>query len=289
MKFITKVIPINSNIEKYIINNVKTQYNSMNLFVPFNDKSCNNLISHVNKQFNNKISCNLINSIKSAFVKQTIVKYNYRLEKNAKFIKNVYSESEELFNYKKKFKNPIELISEKYILSPLNIVRFILKNKYKKKFSKINKIELSKFDSQMLEYSIKHDEYALIDGSKIEKEAILFEKDIEKILIKHKIKYKTQEDLAKEQIKKFGKPINTPDFLILSDLYINNIKINWIDAKKFYGSCVSFVEKRIEHQTEKYLSEYGSGSIVFNLSFNENLKFNNILLLDYNSFHKMSI
>jgi len=44
-------------------------------------------------------------------------------------------------------------------------------------------------------------------------------------LDKNNIKYKTQEELVAEQIKNHGVPINTPDFLIKSDLYINGRKI----------------------------------------------------------------
>ena len=113
------------------------------------------------------------------------------------------------------------------------------------------------------------------------KESVGFEKQIEHFLNKNSIKYITQEELVKEQIKKYGQPINTPDFLIKSDLYIGNYKINWIDAKNFYGSTVPFVKNKIKKQTLKYLNEWGSGSIIFSLGFNQNLKFTNILFLGF--------
>ena len=64
----------------------------------------------------------------------------------------------------------------------------------------------------------------------------------------NKVRFKTQEDLTKEQMEKYGRPINTPDFLILSDFYINNKKINWIDAKNFYGANTFLIKKKLENR-----------------------------------------
>ena len=68
-------------------------------------------------------------------------------------------------------------------------------------------------------------------------------KKFENFLIKSKIKYKTQDDLAREQKEKYGHAISTPDFYIIDDLYINNVKIKWIDAKNFFGSYTKFNKK----------------------------------------------
>jgi hypothetical protein len=134
--------------------------------------------------------------------------------------------------------------------------------------------------------AIENDVYALIDQSQIQKDSEKFELDIKKILDQNNIKYKTQEELVVEQIKNHGMPINTPDFLIKSDLYINGRKINWIDAKNFYGSNVPFVSDKIKKQTEKYVKTWGPGSIIFSLGFNEKLHYNNIILIDYRELEK---
>jgi hypothetical protein len=286
MKLFIKPNPINNNIEKYIIDTIKKQKNTINFFTHIDDKLCADLIEYIKINYKTNITCILINSIKSSYVKQNIIQNNIKININAKYIKNLYLENEKFFNKGDTYNNPILISSEKFNLSPLNIMRFIIKEKYSKKLTKIDKKKISKFDLLMLNFSIEHDEYAIINGNIIMKEADEFEKDIEKLLIKLNIKYKTQNDLVKEQTEKYGKSINTPDFLILSDLYINGIKINWIDAKKFYGSCVKFVKEKIIAQTNKYITEYGTGSIIFSLSFNSDLKYENILLLDYNSFEK---
>ena len=100
-------------------------------------------------------------------------------------------------------------------------------------------------------------------------EATKFEKKIEDYLIKNNIKYKTQEMLSEEQIKKFGQPISTPDFYIIDDLYINDKKIKWIDAKNFYGAYTKHNIKNITKQATKYLKGYGNGGFIFNLGYSE--------------------
>jgi len=288
MKLSLKPYTLSNNIEKYIISFIKTQRHKKNFFLKIDDKTCSKLNSNIKKEFKYNItnSCQIINSIKSAYVKKNIIKYSFNLKKNEKKIFSFYNENEKLFNKKKNYKNLFKYISEKYILSPLNVMRFIIKKKYSLKITKVTDKQISKFDKKMIDYSLDNDDYALIDNKREMEISLEFEKRVEDILKKHNVKYKTQEQLVKEQIKKFGKPINTPDFLIISDFYINNKKVNWIDAKKFYGSCVNFVTDKIKNQTKKYLDEYGSGCIVFEYGLNELLNYDNIILFDYESFKK---
>ena len=102
-------------------------------------------------------------------------------------------------------------------------------------------------------------------------------------MIKNKVSFKTQDQLVKEQTEQYGRPIITPDFLILSDLEINGQKIKWIDAKNFYGANTILIRKSINKQSYKYIKEYGTGTIIFSLGFSDALKFDNTLLLDYQS------
>ena len=115
-------------------------------------------------------------------------------------------------------------------------------------------------------------------------DSLLFEKEIEKILIKNNVKYKTQEILCKEQIKEHNTCISTPDFLILSKFVVNNIDIKWIDAKNFYGANNKFIISSIKKQTEKYVRLYGNGIIVFKLGCNEKLVFDNMICIGYDQF-----
>lgn len=183
----------------------------------------------------------------------------------------------------------IEKLTTKYDGSPLNLLRLIFQSKYDAKLTEIikKKIKIKPEDSVQLEWAMMHDTYALVNQKKILERSSEFENKIGFILDKYNIKYKTQSQLASEQIELSGKATNTPDFLILDDLYINENKIGWIDAKNFYGAKISFMKKNIRSQTEKYIKEWGFGSVIYNLGFNSDLSFDNILLIDYNTFKQI--
>ena len=183
----------------------------------------------------------------------------------------------------------ILVLSEKYDGSPLNIMRVILsKNNSKERVKKLfnNPKLLNDYDYEQFLIAKENDDFALVNQDTIQEHAMNFEKQLEEILIKNKVKYKTQEDLTQEQIKSHGKAFCTPDFLIESELTINGNQIKWIDAKNFYGSNTNFVKSKINEQTKKYIKNYGNGSIVFNLGFNESYSNPNILFLSYNSLKK---
>lgn len=270
-----------NDIEQYIIKN-------LDLKAPqcYNDMS-EQEIRHIKKVIiNNKdynkynITIDLINSIRSSFVKNKMIKEHFILKKNKQNIINDYNKNINVLK-----------LSKKYNGSPLNIMRMILSaTNSKKQIKKIfnNSKLLNDRDREEFNIAKKNDIFALVNQDNILNKSMLFEKEIEDILIKNNILYKTQEELSQEQIKLFGHPINTPDFLILSELTINNKKIKWIDAKNFYGSNINFVKSKIEEQTIKYIKNYGDGCIIFNLGFNENYNNNkNILFLSWNSFNKM--
>jgi hypothetical protein len=265
--------PLINEVEQFIIK--KINKNPPIIYAPITNKEIDKIKKNTIDKFpdnSDQISKNLINSIRSSYTKNHMINNHQKLIKNSHKIINDYSNGKSVLE-----------ISGQFDVSPLNILREVFLSKYKTKLTKliIHPDILSSHDKDQLSIAIENDDYALIDGTEVMKESVGFEKQIEHFLNKNSIKYITQEELVKEQIKKYGQPINTPDFLIKSDLYIGNYKINWIDAKNFYGSTVPFVKNKIKKQTLKYLNEWGSGSIIFSLGFNQNLKFTNILFLGF--------
>ena len=227
------------------------------------------------KNFNQEI----ILSIRATMVRTHMISHYSNIISNEKKIVQDYSNGLDILE-----------LSKKYDGSPLNLLRIIFQKKYKTKLTKIitntNTNMLDQHDKSQLELAISTDAYALVNQDQILKKAILFENQVAKILDKNNIKYKTQDELVQEQKQKNSVSTNTPDFLILSELTINGTKINWIDAKNFYGSDSKFIKKKIIKQTNKYIKEWGTGSIIFNLGFCSNLDFQNILLIDFESFNK---
>ena len=266
------ISPIDYNLEMKLANAVLIKGNYKKL----NDKQINKLKRYIRLR---KLSLQIedIFSIRSAYMTMKIMKNSNRLRKSMNEIYKMYE-------------NNISLkeITKKYDLPPIPLIKNIL---YKKKYGKdivkgffygekLNK--LNDFDLKQLNYAIENDIFNKVVQTEQIENSENFEKEIGNFLKKHDVKFKTQDELVKEQIEKYGRPINTPDFLILSDFYINNNKINWIDAKNFYGANTFLVKKKIKKQVRKYIDAYGFGSIFFSLHFSEKLNFDNVLLVNYN-------
>ncbi len=272
LKININTFPIKNIVEKFVIKNLNKI--APQSYAPISEKEVervyNKSISEFSTQKN--LTKEVIVSIRNNYMRNYMIFNHKNLIKNSKKIIEDYNNGMDVVK-----------ISGSYDISPLNILREVFNKKYKNKLTKLilNPKLLSTHDIKQLELAVENDVYALIDQSQIKKDSIGFEKDIENILIKNGVKFKTQDDLVEEQMKTHGKPINTPDFLIESDLYINGSKVNWIDAKNFYGANIPFVKDKIKKQTRKYLDTWGPGCIIFKLGFNEKLRFNNILMINY--------
>lgn len=277
-----KIIPLNYNIEKYIC--LKLDLSPYKSYAKMDENEIEYIYQKILSKFTNTTI-----SIPKYFCKEIILSIRANLMRDH-MIKNhnivVSSKYDIIFDYD----NGMDVLklSSKYDGSPLNLLRLIFDEKYGKKLTQIiknNKI-LNLRDKKELDIAISNDLYALINQDAVLKKSTDFELKIQKILDLNDIKYKTQEQLAQEQIKKSNIATNTPDFLILDDLFINGKKINWIDAKNFYGLDTQYIKKRIKHQTKKYIDTWGPGSIIFNLGFSSKLILNDILFIDFYSFEK---
>ena len=265
--------PVDYNLEMKLANAVLIKGNYKKL----NDKQIDKLNRYISKK---KLSLQIedILSIRSAYMTMKIMKDSNRLKSSLKKIYKLYKKNISL-----------KEISKKYDLSPIPLIKNIF---YRKSYSKEivksffyskNLDKLNEFDKNQLNFAIQNDIFNKVVQTEQIENSENFELEVSKFLHKNNIKFKTQEELSKEQIQKYGRPINTPDFLIISDFYINNKKINWIDAKNFYGANTFLVKKKIKKQVKKYIDEYGFGAIFFSLNFSEKLNFDNVLLVSYKS------
>ena len=256
---------ISDSIEKYIIKEPPYIYTFIS------DNELNKIIQKIKDKYNIDINKNIIISIRSSFIKNHIINNSYKINKNI------------LIDYKT---IDILLLSSKYDIPPLNIIIYVFEHKYNKKLNKImDKIDiLDVYDRKQFDTAISYDKYTNPDNKVIQVKSKEFEDKIEKILKQLNIKYKTQDDLTKDQIKEVGYAYNTPDFLILTDLKINDKKIKWIDAKNFYGSNIKFDIKKIKKQVKKYIDKYGPGCIIYSLGYNSNIhKIDDVSFYSYES------
>ena len=271
---ISKKIDINiknmipDEIEKFIIKNIDKK--PPLCYGKITEDELNKINEKILKEYKININKHIIASIKSTFMKSFIIKNYYNLEKNSKLILHDYS------------KYGILKLSEKYNLSPMTIIKFIFDQLFHIKIKELlHNNKLSSFDKEQFKIAEENDIYVTLNQADQMENSILFEKKIEDFLIKNLVKYKSQDQLIIEQTKKYGKAINTPDFLINSELIINSKKINWIDAKNFYGANIDFIRNKIKKQIKKYIDEYGPGCIIFSLGYNSKLNIMNTLCVDY--------
>lgn len=144
---------------------------------------------------------------------------------------------------------------------PMSILRLIVKAKYGKSIATIFKdpIILDSFDFTQFQHAQQHDVVEGIDPNKILEEADQYELDVQQWLEAQGITFWTQADLVKKGWK------STPDFFFPTPVTIQNKKINWIDAKNFYGTTKSFLYKKLQKQAKRYVNTFGSGAMVFSL------------------------
>lgn len=269
---------------KNISNDIEKKLIKLINFKPpqcYNEISENELQKFKNMQeINNYDDVNegLFISLRNSSIRYKMIIRHNILIKNTKKMVEDYNNGVDILN-----------ISKKYDGSPLNILRIIYKKIYpnlsfKTLINDDGYNKLNEEDKKQFVKASKNDKYAVINQEKMHEESLLFEKEIEKLLIKNNIKYKTQDMLCDEQMKEHEKCISTPDFLILSKFVINNDEIKWIDAKNFYGANNKFIIKSIKKQTEKYVRLYGNGIIIFKLGCNKKLVFDNIMCISYNQF-----
>ena len=267
-------LPLSSNeeetIKKYAIKS--GHYEAMSQ----NEKD--NLIKVLKSKENIEVSPQLFDSIRSAHIKNKIIMRHTKLKHNTKHLYKLFKLGKKIID-----------LSLKYDFPPMAIVRQFLMLKNSKQNVKLLLKNPSKIPDEKLRDEIKIiegnklDIFVTLDQTTIQDYAETFELNMGDFLRQHGVKFKTQDELSVEQIDKHGKAINTPDFLIESDLTINGKKINWIDAKNFYGANTWMINKSITKQTKKYVDEWGSGAIWFSLGFSDKLKINdNVYLVSKN-------
>jgi len=243
-------------------------------------------INKYNKLYNLKLNINIMYSIRSAYMSEKIMMNNHKLIRKNKQLYNVYNQGMNILQ-----------ISQKYDFAPILILKQIL---YKLKLSKSNtkdifhlylnnkqdhlqkKYKLNNRIINQIPLALNNDIFNRIDQSKSIKNSENFEVILGKYLTNKGVVFKTQDILVKEQIKKYGRPISTPDFLINSELLINGKNIRWIDAKNFYGANTKIIRRSTRKQIQKYINNYGFGCIVFSMNFSDKLNFENVILIDFN-------
>jgi len=199
-------------------------------------------------------------------IRQSFLRFNAMINLNK--LKNIDPTAKVLYSEYTKGAN-IKSLAYKYNIPPLLLFRRILKfrklsdNQIKDVLRGDHKV-LDQRDKVELKWSLANDQISNPDQSDAIRRAVAFEDHTEDWLKKLGVQYKTQNELATEQVKQLGQATITPDFKIESEFYINGKRIHWVECKSFYlPSRIKQMTKSIEAQVNKYYETYGSGAILF--------------------------
>lgn len=213
-------------------------------------------------------------SLRSALLQEKTVYGHHRLQRKAKEIGRLYKEGVGVLD-----------LSDRYDAPPVNTFRAILTargwSKARIKDSlKSPENKLSKRDCEEFAKAEAADRVSNVDQSETHDRADLFEDILCDWFESNGVQFRRQSEMVKEQNRQLGRPVRTPDLLLLDDVRINGQPVAWIDAKHFYGADVSFQQKKTRKQTSRYVEEWGQGAIVYRHGFCENIHIPGTVLLD---------
>ena len=120
--------------------------------------------------------------------------------------------------------------------------------------------------------------YSQIIGKK---NADIFESKVIDFFKKNGVRLKSEDDLKKEQIKKYGRPMWTVDLWFADNpIKINGHLVHWIECKNYMYTDVKLFQKSVTNQVTKYREQWGDGAIIFSYGSTVPLNVPGVLLLD---------
>ena len=212
-------------------------------------------------------------SLRSALLQQKAMFRHNHLQRNAHALFKQYKAGESILRLSQHFDYP-----------PMNTFRTVLSmdghGKAKiKKCLRDPKKELNSREQREYAEAESADSVSHANHDVSRKFADIFEDIIARFLRKRGICFVKQTQMETEQKKSFGKPILTPDFLLLDEVFINGQQVTWIDAKAFYGANIHFNIKKLRKQMSRYTDHWGDGAIMYLQGFSENLRIDGCTML----------
>ncbi|TXG85643.1 MAG: hypothetical protein E6R13_01945 [Spirochaetes bacterium] len=221
------------------------------------------LKSYIKHNYNLNVSFEKMGSIRRVYMRDKYIKRFHFLKKHISDMVKDYSSGMDILT-----------ISRKYDFPPIASIRAILSREYSKdNIKKIMKDPnlLEGRDREQFIMAMENDYIGDINQDAIVEGANNFEREIESFFDKKHIPYRTQAELAKDQIQLVERAVVTPDLYFPQGVMINGQKLYWIDAKNYYGGNASYVYQSVNKQAEKYNKMYGSGAFIFKHGFSESL------------------
>ena len=267
IEFSWKVSPVPKNVEKKVGNYVVRKGE----FGWLEDKRMNEIANFVNDL---EITLDQALSLRSAILQEKSVYSFHHLQRNIGKLRRLYDEGDSVVELSKRFDYP-----------PMNVFRGILKSRGWSKIKikdalRVPEKKLNKRDQEEFISAEGADRVSNVNQSENAKRADLFEEILCEHFENKGVRIRRQSEMVTEQSVEHGRPIRTPDLLLLDHVIVNGQPIAWVDAKHFYGADINFQRKKTIKQMNRYIEEWGQGAIVFRHGFSANLRIPGVILLD---------
>lgn len=140
---------------------------------------------------------------------------------------------------------------------------------------------MTKYDRSQQKIAMYNDIQSPMMQKVGKKRADRFENRLIRFFRKQGVKLKDENDLAREQIEKYGRPRWTVDLWFADNpIILNGKKIHWIECKNYMLTNNKLFLPSVRKQIKKYKDQWGPGAIAFSKGFNYRLNEKDVLLLD---------
>lgn len=247
---------------------------------PLNLKKTKDLtiaVNNVNDRYKCDVTLDQAISLRNIVLKDKIIKNYSRMNQR---IDRIYTEYEHGID--------ILELSYNYDFPPLNLLRGVFLRKgynassiYDIFTNKKNpKSLLSGRDLKQFKLAESNDAESTFNQQRVAEIAAINEEKFINYFKSIGIKLRTQEQLVREQIAQYGRPVLTPDVLFTDEVYINGKRVHWIDYKDYLGTDVRFLFTSNMNQSVKYAEKWGPGALCYRKSFVSGLYIPGAMLLD---------
>ena len=205
-------------------------------------------------------------SLRSSLLQQKALFRHYALQMNAKRLCMRYQTGESILKISKDEDYP-PMNAFRAVLAEMGYSKAFIKKSLRNPNKMLQKREQNEFFA-----AEEADAVSKVNADEAAEHSERFENVFAEWLNERGISHVRQSQLESEQVQQFGKPVATPDFLLLDHVEINGQRVAWIDCKAYYGTNVPLSMRNMTKQMERYINVWGSGAILFSLGFSEAIK-----------------
>lgn len=237
-------------------------------------KELSEMCTKLNSKYKSSLNLEQLISIRNIVIKDKIIKNYNRMNIQIAKIAREYTSGRGILE-----------LSTKYDFPPMNLLRGIFLELGMNAKQTIKIFVDSKKGRDLKQYQLaeSYDAESTFNQQEIANIAAKNEVTIVEFFKKLGINLKTQDDLTSVQVENLGRPVLTPDILFLDVVYINGVRVHWLDYKDYIGTKVNFLYKSNLSQAQKYFKEWGLGVLCYHHGYVAGVSIPGSIILDARS------